>query len=307
VWNGDLIAGGQFTTAGGQTVNHIARWDGSAWHPFTSGGQIGVNLGNVTALTVWNGDLIAGGHFTTAGGQTVNRIARWDGSAWHPFTSGGQIGVSTVWALTVWNGDLIAGGGFDTAGGQTVNGIARWDGSAWHTFTSGGQIGVSGTPSVIALTVWNGDLIAGGFFTSAGGQTVNRIARWDGSAWQAFTSGGQIGVDDFVGILTVWNGDLVAGGRFIGAGGQTVNRIARWDGCALLCPGDFVASGTSRPPGDGVIDDADLAYLLGEWGDVSGDGSLADIVTSKTFQPPPDGVVDGADLAVLLGAWGVCE
>jgi hypothetical protein len=43
---------------------------------------------------VWNGDLIAGGWFTTAGGQTVNRIARWDGSAWHPFTSGGQTGVS---------------------------------------------------------------------------------------------------------------------------------------------------------------------------------------------------------------------
>jgi hypothetical protein len=76
IWNGDLIAGGEFTTAGGQTVNSIARWDGSEWHPFTSGGQIGVNS-NVSALTVWNGDLIAGGSFTMAGGQTVNRIAAW--------------------------------------------------------------------------------------------------------------------------------------------------------------------------------------------------------------------------------------
>jgi len=33
---------------------------------------------------------------------------------------------------------------------------------------------------------------------------------------------------------------------------------------------------------------------------------LADIVTSATLQPPPDGVVDGADLAYLISAWGTC-
>jgi predicted outer membrane repeat protein len=32
-----------------------------------------------------------------------------------------------------------------------------------------------------------------------------------------------------------------------------------------------------------------------------------DIVDSATFQPPPDGVVNAADLAFLLGAWGVCR
>src|SRR5262245_45163935 len=84
------------------------------WLPFISGGQTGVN-GAVGALTVWNGDLIAGGAFTTAGGQTVNRIARWDhpSSTWLPFTSGGQTGVSgAVRALTVWNDNLVAGGAF---------------------------------------------------------------------------------------------------------------------------------------------------------------------------------------------------
>lgn len=34
---------------------------------------------------------------------------------------------------------------------------------------------------------------------------------------------------------------------------------------------------------------------------------LADIVNSGTFQPPADGLVDGADLAYLLGAWGSCR
>jgi len=237
VWNCDIIAGGTFTTAGGQTVNHIARWDGEAWHPFTSGGQTGVN-GSVRAATVWNGDLIAGGEFTTAGGQTVNHIARWDGKAWHPFTSEGQVGVDgEVRALAVWNDDLIASGFFTTAGGQTVNRIARWDGEAWHPFTSGGQIGVAVgspfVPHVDALSVYNGDLIAAGNFWTAGGQTVNRIARWDGSSWQPFSSGGQIGLaSGSMATLTIWNGELIVGGTsgFTTAGGQTVNRIARWDG-----------------------------------------------------------------------------
>lgn len=72
-----------------------------------------------------------------------------------------------------------------------------------------------------------------------------------------------------------------------------------------VCPADFVTSTTFAPPPDGIIDGADLAVLLGEWG--ANPDSIADLVTSATFQPPPDGIVDGADLALLLGAWGVCE
>jgi len=38
--------------------------------------------GNVLALTVYDGKLIAGGWFTTAGGTIVNEIASWDGGSW---------------------------------------------------------------------------------------------------------------------------------------------------------------------------------------------------------------------------------
>lgn len=77
------------------------------------------------------------------------------------------------------------------------------------------------------------------------------------------------------------------------------------DACIVGCTGDIVTSATFQRPPDGIVDGADLAYLLGEWG--PNPGSLADFVTSATFMPPPDGLVDGADLAVLLGAWGPCE
>ena len=35
--DGNLYAGGCFTTAGGTAANYIAQWDGAAWSPLGSG------------------------------------------------------------------------------------------------------------------------------------------------------------------------------------------------------------------------------------------------------------------------------
>ncbi len=70
------------------------------------------------------------------------------------------------------------------------------------------------------------------------------------------------------------------------------------------CIADIVGNDFA-PPGDGNINSADLAILLGEWG--ASDDSPADLVSNITFLPPGDGRVDSADLAFMLGAWGPCE
>jgi len=80
--------------------------------------------GGVLSLTVYNGELIAGGRFTTAGGVAANKIARCDGGGWQPLGSGMN---NDVPSLTVYNGELIAGGYFTTAGGKVSAYIARWD------------------------------------------------------------------------------------------------------------------------------------------------------------------------------------
>ena len=51
---------------------------------------------------------------------------------------------------------------------------------------------------------------------------------------------------------------------------------------------------------DCVVDEYDLITVLDDWGPGKQD-HLADIVTSATFAPPGDGRVDAADLAVVLG------
>ncbi|MBL9147403.1 MAG: hypothetical protein JNM94_01785 [Phycisphaerae bacterium] len=71
-----------------------------------------------------------------------------------------------------------------------------------------------------------------------------------------------------------------------------------WDN---ITPADLEPLGTSVPDclgdlnGDGVVDGADLALVLGAWGNGAG---LADI--------DENGIVDGADLAIVLGSWGDC-
>ena len=106
----------------------------------------------------------------------------------------------------------------------------------------------------------NGDLVVGGWFTSAGGVAVSNIALWNGNlspvttGWSAM--GG--GMDREVTALTVLpNGDLVAGGgMFRTAGGVSVYAIAKWDGSSWSPLGEmfagnvFIAALAVLPNGD---------------------------------------------------------
>src|SRR5690606_15242555 len=94
--------------------------------------------------------------------------------------------------------------------------------------------------SAVALAVHNGDLIAGGVFTTAGGTTAHRIARWDGSSWSALSRPSGPGVNDAVRALTVLDGDLVAAGSFTSAGGLPSTRIGRY-GIASFAVGGTVS------------------------------------------------------------------
>jgi len=215
VYNNELIAAGDFTTAGTTNANRIAKWNGSVWTPLGSG----LN-GTVYALTVYNNELIAGGNFTVAGSSIASKIAKWNGTSWSSLASGLN---DTVFALAVYNGSLIAGGSFTTAGGSVASKIAKWNGTIWTTLGSG----ITGV-SVYALTVFNDQLIAGGNFTLAGNTSANYIAKWNGTVWSALGIGMGGQNNPAVRSFTVFNYGLIAGGDFVTAGGVTVNRIAKW-------------------------------------------------------------------------------
>ena len=230
-----LIAGGSFTDAGDLTVNGIAAWDGERWSGLSgAGGDRGPNRFPF-ALAEFDGDLVVGGDFSHAGGRAVGNLARWDGQQWHAMSSGlsGVTSGVAVHALVEFEGELIAAGHFTHIDGVEVNHVARWDGERWHPLAGPDGVGVGGPPgaSVLAMAVFNGDLIVAGHFSQAGGVPASHIARWDGERWHPLGSGlGHRFTAPAVSALLVHDGALVAGGEFLLAGGRDANYVARWDG-----------------------------------------------------------------------------
>lgn len=274
-FDGNLIVGGQFGTAGGAPDTFvIAGWDGTDWF------SLGVGMNNsVLALTTFGTDLIAGGLFTSASGVPgTSHVAKWNGTTWSPLGAGLN---GDVYALTTFNGALYAGGAFTKAGGTTVNYIAKWNGSAWSSVASG----MNGT--VRALTTFNGALYAGGEFTKAGNAGgFNRIAKWNGSGWSKLGTG--VDGNSIVFALTSFDGGLIVGGQFAMAGRVAgTPGIARWSGSAWSALG----SGLNN-----------TVMSLATFDDLSGNGT--ELYVGGYFTAPIGGAANSAvQIARWNGAW----
>jgi len=212
VFNGSVCAAGVFTNAGGLKVSNFAVWNGSSWSAANGGvsatGYRVVNNGT---------NVYVGGNFLLAGNTLANGIAAWDGANWSSLGTAGQInGVyASVQALAGDGTNLYAGGGsFYWAGQTNVNLIARFDGTNWFPLgsgisgpaTSSGPIGTG----ILTLTVASNCVYAGGYFTNAGGVTVNNIAVWNGTNWSAFGNPGGV----VASILVRTDGVYAAGAPF---------------------------------------------------------------------------------------------
>ncbi|HEY8449692.1 MAG TPA: hypothetical protein VIL95_04355, partial [Bacillota bacterium] len=244
--NGDLYVAGSFTQIDSTPANGVARWDGSAWHALGAGivdrGVLGGDElfpAMVNALAVGpDGSLYAGGQFSDAGDQAARNVARWDGSRWHALGAGARGGDifdgNQVTALAVDGERLYVGGSFTQAGDVAAANIAVWDGTRWSALGAGLTSDLSSPAPVLTLLAQDGVLYAGGAFTSAGGQAIAGLARWDGTHWSAVgpalaATGYRVNVRA---LADAPGKGIFVGGAFERAGARTVNGIARWDGAA---------------------------------------------------------------------------
>lgn len=275
-----LYTTGQFGIPGVSGGSNIARWDGNAWQG-VGGGLLG-SFSNV--ITVFNGDLIAGGNFDSAGGVPgTEKLARWDGTQWHSMDAQSASFLNSMWDLEVYDDgitgeQLYIGGNYQNIGGVAgVNYISKWDGT---TYTEvGGTIG--GAVPLIILDIAQGDLgngnmlFAGGRFLNIDGVAALNVAQWDGTQWTDLDAGISR-PSGFAQVLhmVVWDDGsgpaLYVGGRFETAGGLPVSRnIAKWDGSSWSSMGGgFNADVQELIPFDDGTGEA--LYALGNFDQVGG-------------------------------------
>ncbi|HEY3844530.1 MAG TPA: IPT/TIG domain-containing protein [Acidimicrobiales bacterium] len=185
----------------------------------------------VSALTIGsNGNVYAGGNFTSVNGSTYHRIQQFVPSS--SATSAASV-ANTSWDPDAGNtvdalaqdalGDLFVGGQFLVLGGTTYNNVAEMapNGVVVPTWNPGvnGPVG--------ALAAAGGVVYVGGLFTSAAQATRSNLA--------AITTGGAV-VSGFnpapngvVNALTAANSTVYVGGAFSSIGGASRNGLAAID------------------------------------------------------------------------------
>ncbi|MGB3968057.1 MAG: hypothetical protein WBO45_15080, partial [Planctomycetota bacterium] len=219
--NGDVLAGGDFQTAGGVACSNLARWNGSGWSALGAG-LPGFTVDAIAVLP--NGNVVAG-----KSNPYDCYVMSWDGASWQvigqprnsPFSAGR---VLTLLALP--DGDLLACGEFTSIDWLPFGAVARWSAGSWHALGSGFPNSV--VQSLVRLP--NGDVIAGRGFPAT-------LHRWNGSTWAPLVGGplasSSLAVDA--------RGEIAAAGSFLFAGNVISAYLAR---AVATCPATAAASGS---------------------------------------------------------------
>jgi hypothetical protein len=231
----EVFVGGSFTSAGGVSANFVARFNTqtNTWSTLGTGSSNGVD-GRVNALAVVGNEVVVGGWFTSAGGVSANRVARFNTqtNTWSSLGTGSSNGVfGDVYALAVVGNEVVVGGSFTSAGGVSANNVARFNTqtNTWSRLGTGSSNGVNDW--VYALAVVGNEVVVGGSFTSAGGVSANYVARFNTqtNTWSTLGTGSSNGVNYYVYALAVVGNEVVVGGTFSSAGGVSANYVARFN------------------------------------------------------------------------------
>jgi uncharacterized delta-60 repeat protein len=254
---GDIVvSSSSLDSAAGVPVNHFARWNValSTWSDLGYSGNDTPTL----FLGFPSGDVALGWSYVSsssplqyslgvvryvAASGTWSNIAAVNAS--NAYVSLGAIAADPT------TGDAIIGGyfQFNTPGGPAQD-IMRVNAAGAQT-----AMGAGADNSINSVAVLpSGDIIASGYFTQIGGQSINSLARYNPTRGTWSPLG--LGIDGSAAIAALPNGDLLAGGSFTTAGGQLSAYIARYS-FAQACPADIDCSG--------AVEVADIFAFINDW------------------------------------------
>lgn len=200
--NGDLVVGGGFNVVGANASGQgIMRFRGNV--ALTMGSGIGPTA-IVTGLA-WSrtGELYAAGRFEISSGDAANSVARWDGTAWLPISSG-DYPRGSITSLAIDDQERAIIGG--TLTGSTFarrSNVWRCEGGVWRDLGEPLESGVA----ALAWTPTLG-IVAGGNFTRAGSTLTpyfSRLACLPNPCIVDFDTDGILSAADFFAFVDKFN------------------------------------------------------------------------------------------------------
>lgn len=261
--NGQIFAGGAFTSAGTSGADYIARYDPTSalWTNLTSDTALN---GVVRAIAVGpDGRIYVGGEFINASGiANADYIAVWDPNTatWAALGTGAN---GNVWSLAFDGaGNLYAGGEFTLMGGvaNTVR-IAKWNGAAWSALGTGAA---SGNVTALAVGLNGTTVYAGGSFANMGGvAAADALAEWNGSSWSGLSTGANAAVNT---LALGPDGQLYVGGAFTTLGGVSAPNLGRWNGVGFEDLGSILDGSVDSM----AFDRSGALHLLGTFTSANG-------------------------------------
>jgi hypothetical protein len=234
----NLFVVGMFRTAGGDTCNSVAYWDGNNWTGMNFIPQLYYGeIPQIFSIAHYKDEWYVGGNFHSIVDGNENRdIARYDGVKWRQVGQGMKGGISWVEDMVIYKGELYVCGSFRKIDGNIGNRIMRWDGEQWKDVGGGMCNGY-----VYDMMLYDDKLLAVGIFDCVGGLPIQNIATWDGERWCSF---GKSHFDNKIFCVTAYNGDIYIGGGFTEIDGQPVKYFAKWvgDHATDTCSAPIVAA-----------------------------------------------------------------
>ena len=215
VYQNELYVVGNFVNIGGIQSNGIAKWDGQRWIDLSQ--NFNINCDNINAskhlatLIHFNGVLHVAGNINCSV-TSEERIYKLVGTQW--VQVGPDInGNAWINKLCIYQNRLYVGGYFVAQGNNIDNNIFSLVGNVAYS-TSGGV-----TPwNVFDMFEHKNELYVCGQISIAGGDSVGRIAKWNGTQWiNTGISIKRSNMNPNFGQLhsfTEYNGKLVMGGGF---------------------------------------------------------------------------------------------
>lgn len=186
--------------------------------------------GPITAMTVYNGELVIGGTFTEADGMPCNGLVTWDGTSFDtlpntPTFIESTSSVNRIYTLLQGENSLYVGGSFQNiqtgTGIENFGNMARFDGTGWSRLVSTPSTNFGATNGPVKSLVFHeGKLYVGGDFSTVdvnNGIPAGHLATYNWNStpeWETVGSSGLSGNSVSAEVMTLWNDMVLIAGRF---------------------------------------------------------------------------------------------